>query len=148
MFHNRITPVNNENTRGHNTGHTRGFLKLFYFCHLADEDHGQKVDGTGEKEDRKVKHALKDIPERNNIGQRKQERRADIDAHEKPHDNGVTVVYFRGKAQVLFLFGKASDVQEHNDGNEDQGQVCDQGQIRGFQLLSEKTEYEPEGDVT
>ena len=71
MFHNGIDPVDNENTRGQNTGYLRGFLEFFYFCQHADEDHGQKVDRTGEKEDHKVKHALQDIVERNNIGQRR-----------------------------------------------------------------------------
>ena len=121
MFHDGITPVDDENARGHNAGYLCGFLEFFYFCQHADADHGQKVNRASEKEDYKIKHAFDDVVERDNIGQRKQKRRADINAYKKTHDNGIAVMDFRGKAQIIFLFGKAGNVQDHNDGNEDQG---------------------------
>src|SRR3989338_6083237 len=97
MFRDGITPVYNKNTRGHEAGKARGFLEVFYFCQHADEDHGQKVDRTGEKEDHNIKHALQDVMQRNSISQGQQKGRAEIDAHEKTHDSGITALELRGK---------------------------------------------------
>ena len=46
------------------------------------------------------------------------------------------------------MYATMADVQDHNDRNEDEGYICNKGQKRGFQLLTEEAEYEPEGDVT
>ena len=114
MFDDWIAPVDHENTRDHYTGYLGGFLEFFDLSQHSEEDHGQKVDRTGEKEDHKVKHAFEDIAQSNNIAQRKQERRADIDTHQKPHEKG-NIPCRSGKSQmtkapIIFLFGKACDV--------------------------------------
>ena len=102
-FNDRPAARHDKNSRANKSAYACHQPEFFYFGQPSHKSHGKKIDGAGDKENDKVKDSLKGAVQGKNVGDRQQKRRTDIDAHEKSHDHGATVLEFAGGTGILLL---------------------------------------------